>query len=217
MSHDLLCRPCQHWTNREVLQAPLPRSFSKPSHYASLLPVRVDKQHRLCRTLLPTEGIGVLVSLPHYVVHLHWLRTKYLPVKACILKLHSASQVQCESLRHLLRPSEESHAGVAVYKHLVHDRAFAVEQVHVCHRQAHMVHHPQKLLHAQLYLLIDLHGHLIAHEKTRHRLQAANLKREIEGRHNCTPAKRHPDSCGSLPKMIARHSKGSCQVSHLVT
>mmetsp|Transcript_129314 Transcript_129314/g.335328 ORF Transcript_129314/g.335328 Transcript_129314/m.335328 type:complete len:318 (-) Transcript_129314:119-1072(-) len=176
----------------------------------------MDEQHRLSGALLAAERICVLVRLPHHEVHIIRVRTQDLPIKAGILQLDFAFQVQGKLLRDVLRPGEQCHPCVAIYQQLVHHGASAVNQVHICSRKPNMVHHPQELLHAQLHLFINLGCHLVAHEDARHCLKRWNFQGEVERRDHPTPTKRHPDPRGALPGVVTRNTEGLRQVSDLV-
>mmetsp|Transcript_84824 Transcript_84824/g.274153 ORF Transcript_84824/g.274153 Transcript_84824/m.274153 type:complete len:365 (-) Transcript_84824:751-1845(-) len=164
MGHEALGAPRHDRADGQVLQAPLGRGLGQLLDNALLVPVLVNEEHGLCRTLLAAESISVLVRLPGHVFHVHGVRPQDLPIETSVLQLHLALEVGAELLRDVLGAGEKRHAGVAVHEDLVHDRPAGIDQIHVGLRQPDMVHHPQELLDAELYLLVDLRGDLVAHE-----------------------------------------------------
>jgi len=179
---DLLGRPRQDGTDGELGEAALRRTLAELADNVEVHPVVVRDQHRLRRALLARRRVGVLVALPHDVVHFGRIGSEDLPVEARVLELHLASQVDGELLGDGLRAGEKAHARVAAHHDLVHHGAVAVDVVDVRRGQSAVDEHPNVLLHADGHLPVDLAQRLVAHEEGGARLQRADLEREVERR-----------------------------------
>ena len=93
MGPDLVIRPRQDRSGRQVVQAAACRQFAELGQ-EFVRPVLVHEQGTLCRALLAGRVIGVLVALPGDVVEpvCVEIRADDLPVEAGILEPHTSVQ-----------------------------------------------------------------------------------------------------------------------------
>ena len=79
-----------------------------------------------------------------------------------------------------------------------------------------MVREAEELLHADLNLFVHLGRHLISHEERTHRLEGADLEREVEWRDDAHAAEWHANASRRLPGVVARHAERAREVADLI-
>mmetsp|Transcript_28489 Transcript_28489/g.47131 ORF Transcript_28489/g.47131 Transcript_28489/m.47131 type:complete len:251 (-) Transcript_28489:209-961(-) len=116
----------QDRSDRQICQVSLRRVLLDFLEKPRLFIILVHKHNGLRRTLLSTQSVRILVALPSNVVNVGDIRSKNLPIKACILDLDFSTRCFAQQFPHTGGSSELSQTDGSLHNELLGDWTTAV-------------------------------------------------------------------------------------------
>jgi len=221
VSLNLLVIPGQDWANGEVGKAAFRCLRGHLFKEAGFAPVAMHEHDGLGRALLASVGVGVLVARVCHEVDVFLttrdVRSKDFPVVATIFKSDLATQGLDEVLTDFGGAGEESCLGISLLEDLLHDGAFAVDQVHVFLGKTAVVQHPDPLLEDDRGSRVSLNEGFVAHVQSSHELEDGNLDREVEGGDHSNATEGPPVGGVELAEMVTGLADGVGQETDTIT